>query len=87
MAVEILILSGARKGEKLMIERREFRVGSDPGCEIYFDPEHQDQIFGWLYRSLAKNGYLVLGEAETPTIKYRGCFRKVNECCHIYQKR
>ena len=54
---------------------------------IYFDTEHQDQIFGRLYRSLAKNGYLVLGEAEIPTIKYRGCFRKVNECCHIYQKR
>ncbi|MBF0233134.1 MAG: protein-glutamate O-methyltransferase CheR [Desulfamplus sp.] len=54
---------------------------------IYFDAEHQDQIFGRLYRSLAKNGYLVLGEAEIPSINYQGRFRKVNECCHIYQKR
>lgn len=54
---------------------------------IYFDTEHQDQIFGRLYRSLAKNGYLVLGEAEIPSINYQGRFRKVNECCHIYQKR
>ena len=54
---------------------------------IYFDTEHQDQIFGRLYRSLAKSGYLVLGEAETPTKNYQGSFRKVNECCHIYQKR
>ncbi len=54
---------------------------------IYFDTEHQDQIFGRLYRSLTKNGYLVLGESEIPTKNYQGCFRKVNECCHIYQKR
>jgi len=54
---------------------------------IYFDAEHQDQIFDKLYRSLAKNGYLVLGEAETPSIKYQRRFKKVNECCHIYQKR
>lgn len=50
---------------------------------IYFDTEHQDQIFGRLHRSLAKNGYLVLGEAEIPTKNYQNCFRKVNECCHI----
>jgi len=54
---------------------------------IYFDTEHQDQIFDRLYRSMAKNGYLVLGEAEIPPTNYQGRFRKVNECCHIYQKR
>ncbi len=54
---------------------------------IYFDKEHQDQIFDKLHHSMAKNGYLVLGEAEIPTINYQGRFRKVNECCHIYQKR
>jgi chemotaxis protein methyltransferase CheR len=53
---------------------------------IYFDSEHQDQIFGKLYRALAKNGYLILGEAEIPLRKYQRYFRKVNECCHIYQK-
>ena len=54
---------------------------------IYFDTEHQDQIFDRLYRSMSKNAYLVLGEAETPSTNYQGRFRKVNECCHIYQKR
>jgi len=54
---------------------------------IYFDTKHQDKIFDKLYRSLSKNGYLVLGEAEIPSIKYQRRFKKVNECCHIYQKR
>jgi chemotaxis protein methyltransferase CheR len=53
---------------------------------IYFDNEHQDQIFDKLYRSLSRLGYLVLGEAEIPSKKYQRYFRKVNECCHIYQK-
>lgn len=54
---------------------------------IYFDTDHQDLIFDRLYRSMVKNGYLVLGEAEIPSTNYQGRFRKVNECCHIYQKR
>jgi len=54
---------------------------------IYFNMEYQDLIFDKLYRSLAKNGYLVLGEAEIPPIKDQRRFKKVNECCHIYQKR
>ena len=54
---------------------------------IYFNMEYQDLIFGKLYRSLAKNGYLILGEAEIPTLKYQRFLKKVNECCHIYQKR
>ena len=54
---------------------------------IYLNTEYQDLIFEKLYRSLAKNGYLVLGEAEIPSIKYQRRFKKVNECCHIYQKR
>lgn len=54
---------------------------------IYFDSEHQDKIFEKLYRSLAQNGYLILGEAEIPSTKYQRRFRKVNECCHIYQKK
>ena len=53
---------------------------------IYFDTEHQDQIFDRLYRSMSKNGYLVLGEAEVPTGKYQKRFRKINDCCHIYGK-
>ena len=53
---------------------------------IYFDKEHQDQIFDRLYRSMSKNAYLVLGEAEVPTGKYQKRFRKINDCCHIYGK-
>ena len=53
---------------------------------IYFNTEYQDKIFDKLYRALNINGYLILGEAEVPPIKYQNHFRKVNECCHIYQK-
>lgn len=52
---------------------------------IYFQTEYQDTIFDKLYRSLSKNGYLVLGEAEAPLIKYQRYFVKENECCHIYR--
>ena len=54
---------------------------------IYFNMEYQDLIFDKLYRSLTQHGYLVLGEAEIPSAKYQRHFRKVIECCHIYQKR
>ena len=54
---------------------------------IYFDTEYQDQIFDKLYRSLSPNGYLILGEAEIPAAKYQRRFKKVIECCHIYQKK
>ena len=54
---------------------------------IYFNREFQELIFDKLYRSLKKGGYLVLGEAEIPSEKYQQYFKKVNECCYIYQKR
>ena len=54
---------------------------------IYFSQEYQERIFDKLHRSLAKGGYLVLGSAEIPTGKYRNRFRKVSDCCPIYQKR
>ena len=53
---------------------------------IYFNTEYQDLIFDKLYRALAKHGYLVLGEVERPSMKFQTRFRKVNECCHVYQK-
>ena len=53
---------------------------------IYFNAGHQDLIFKKLYRALAKNGFLVLGEAEVPSATYQKYFRKMNDCCHIYQK-
>ncbi|SMC82092.1 chemotaxis protein methyltransferase CheR [Desulfocicer vacuolatum DSM 3385] len=54
---------------------------------IYFNTECQDKIFNKLYRSLNTNGYLILGEAETPPTTHQNHFKKVNEWCHIYQKR
>jgi len=40
MAVEIVILSGARQGERLLLEAGEFRAGDDPACEVFFDPQN-----------------------------------------------
>ncbi|MBI9092985.1 MAG: protein-glutamate O-methyltransferase CheR [Desulfobacterium sp.] len=53
---------------------------------IYFNTAYQDKIFDKLYRALTQHGYLVLGEAEIPSPKYERYFRRVNDCCHIYQK-
>lgn len=53
---------------------------------IYYELEQQHLIFKKLYRSLANNGYLALGEAEIPVNPYRTYFRKLTDCCHIYQK-
>jgi len=39
MAVEIVIFSGARQGERLELDVGEFRVGGEPGCEVFFDPQ------------------------------------------------
>ena len=38
MAVEIHILSGARQGQRIPLDAKNFRVGTDPGCEVFFDP-------------------------------------------------
>ena len=53
---------------------------------IYFNMEYQNLIFDKLYRSLVRHGYLILGETEIPSAKYQSYFRRVNKCCHIYQK-
>lgn len=53
---------------------------------IYFSKEYQEVIFEKLYRSLASNGYLILGEVEVPVAKYQKSLKKVSDCCHIYQK-
>jgi hypothetical protein len=37
MAVEFLILSGTRQGERLELEGNEFRIGDGSGCDIRFD--------------------------------------------------
>ena len=65
----------------------EFDVTFCKNVLIYFSQENQGIMFEKLHRALARGGYLVLGRAEIPTEKYRNRFRKVSECCHIYQKR
>ena len=53
---------------------------------IYFNSEYQETIFTKLYNSLAKNGILILGEAETPPMAYQRHFRRVFDFSPIYQK-
>ena len=53
---------------------------------IYFQPSYQEVIFNKLHHSLAQKGYLVLGDVEVPTIKYRDYFEGLNKWSHIYQK-
>ncbi len=54
---------------------------------IYFNIEYQETIFEKLYHSLAKNGILILGEAEAPTMMYRRHFSRVFDFSPIYRKR
>jgi hypothetical protein len=46
MAVEIYILSGARQGERLVIDRPTFSVGDGPPCEVTFDPQRDPHVRG-----------------------------------------
>lgn len=54
---------------------------------IYFNPEYQNTIFEKLYNSLANRGYLILGEAETLSIKYRHHFERIIDFSPIYRKK
>jgi len=54
---------------------------------IYFNIEYQETILEKLYLSLAKNGILILGEAEAPTTMYRHRFSRVFDFSPIYRKR
>ncbi|MBF0230441.1 MAG: protein-glutamate O-methyltransferase CheR [Desulfamplus sp.] len=53
---------------------------------IYFNTEYQETIFERLHQSLNQNGYLILGSAEAPTIKYQRHFKKVFDFSTIYKK-
>jgi hypothetical protein len=46
MAVEILILSGARRNERIALDCRAFQAGCDPDCEVYFHPERDSAVKG-----------------------------------------
>jgi hypothetical protein len=39
MAVDILILSGVRQGEQIVLDTTNFRVGTSPDCAVFFDPQ------------------------------------------------
>ena len=39
MAVEIFILSGSRRGERLVLDFEQFHAGATPRCKVYFDPQ------------------------------------------------
>lgn len=54
---------------------------------IYFNTEYQEMIFERLHHSLANHGYLVLGEAEAPTMTYQRHFIRFFEFGPIYRKR
>ncbi|MCF8298213.1 MAG: protein-glutamate O-methyltransferase CheR [Saprospiraceae bacterium] len=53
---------------------------------IYFEFEYQKIIFDKLYRSLKPNGYLILGEAETPIEEFKHKFKRENNFSKIYKK-
>jgi hypothetical protein len=46
MAVEILILSSARQRERLVLEGNELWVGTDPACDVFFNPERDPATKG-----------------------------------------
>lgn len=53
---------------------------------IYFEADAQKIIFNKLYKSLNKNGYLILGEAEVPLEEFKYKFKRENSYCKIYRK-
>lgn len=53
---------------------------------IYFNADYQDVIFDKLQGALVPGGYLMLGEAETPPLKYQPVLRRVAEFSSLYQK-
>jgi chemotaxis methyl-accepting protein methylase len=53
---------------------------------IYFNQESQQIIFDKLYKSLAHNGILMLGEAEVPLNSFRAKFEILTKYCKIYKK-
>jgi hypothetical protein len=46
MRVDIRVLSGSRRSECLELDADEFRVGGEPSCDVYFDPEKDPSARG-----------------------------------------
>jgi len=53
---------------------------------IYLQPRLQERVLGMLYDSLAVPGYLILGEAETPTSSLNGKLECLDNKAKIYKK-
>jgi len=53
---------------------------------IYFSKELQEAVFEKLFRVLAKGGYLILGESETISERYRHKMKTIDARNRIYQK-
>jgi hypothetical protein len=70
MAIEILILSGARQGTRLVLEGNRLRIGTTPDCDVYFDPQKDaaardhaalliSETDGWCISSAGTGGLIV----------------------------
>ncbi len=77
MAAEIRILSGARKGERFVLDAAEVRIGADRQCQVRFDPavdpaaRHRSILLrltsdGWLVSSTG-SGEVLLN--QTPLVR------------------
>jgi chemotaxis methyl-accepting protein methylase len=53
---------------------------------IYFTKPLQEQILNNFYRSLKKNGYLIIGKSETLVLGARLVFKEIDNYNRIYQK-
>ena len=53
---------------------------------IYLQSQLQERVLGMLYDSLATPGYLILGEAETPTSSLNGKLECLDTKAKIYKK-
>ena len=67
MAAEIRILSGVRKGERVVLDATEFRVGTETQCQVYFDPRLDPAARGrTVLLRLTSDGWIVssIGSGE-----------------------
>lgn len=53
---------------------------------IYFSEKSQKQVFHKLYSSLAKGGYLILGDSETLCRDFKTHFKTIDSSHKIYQR-
>ncbi len=53
---------------------------------IYFNADYHEKIFDKFFKALNPGGYLVLGDAEVVSEKYKSKFKRVSRCCKIYRK-